>query len=297
MHASYDLPEHTHRPQQLAEFTLWMVVAVVVSARFWLDLLRYGAVGIYEVIDTRYLDLLIGLVIVMFPSLFRLVFGALPLQFIRLQRIRVSSIEIREVASDDTGRPQLDTPVPATAALPTGIAPPEPRPTGVDPWLVSLADQSRQIAAGLYTRAGVYLIIGVLVAFSGLGFFYLQTLEVSPESALVTQLSTLAPRFGILFFIEFIAFFFLRQYQSAMEEFRYYEAIKRRREETLALLSMLARDGKQVDVMQLVTSGAFYSAAGKLAPGESTEILESRKLSKDEIVIFERIVEALGRAR
>ena len=41
----------------------------------------------------------------------------------------------------------------------------------------------------------------------------------------------LLPGFGILFFIEFVAFFFLRQYRSAMDEFPVYDAIRRNREE------------------------------------------------------------------
>ena len=36
----------------------------------------------------------------------------------------------------------------------------------------------------------------------------------------VERALVLLPCFGILFFIEFVAFFFLRQYRSAMDEFR-----------------------------------------------------------------------------
>jgi hypothetical protein len=50
------------------------------------------------------------------------------------------------------------------------------------------------------------------------------------------------PRFGILFFIETIAFFFLRQYRTAMDEYRYFEAIKRKREENFVLLCLLASE-------------------------------------------------------
>ncbi len=47
----------------------------------------------------------------------------------------------------------------------------------------------------------------------------------------VERALVLLPGFGILFFIEFVAFFFLRQYRSALDEFRYYDAIRRNREE------------------------------------------------------------------
>ena len=166
-----------------------------------------------------------------------------------------------------------------------------------DPLLASLADESKRLSTALYTRSGVYLIIGVLVAFSGLGFFYLQTLSLPDGDSLLSQFSALAPRFGILFFIELIAFFFLRQYKAAMEEFRYYEAIKRQREETLALVAMLKRRKSDVNLLDLVKQGVFYSSAGKLAAGETTEVLESKKLTKDEMAVFEKIIEVLGRTR
>ena len=142
-------------------------------------------------------------------------------------------------------------------------------------------------------------MIGVLIAFTGLVFFYTQTINsgASSKESWLTQLGILAPRFGVLFFIEFIAFFFLRQYRSAMEEFRYFEAIQRRREETFALIRFMKEEEGKIDIKLLIESENFFSTAGKLAPGETTELLESRKLTKDEIDIFTRIIEAVSSSK
>jgi hypothetical protein len=133
----------------------------------------------------------------------------------------------------------------------------------------------------------------VLVAFSGLAFFYLQgAIFVRIKYDNFTEhLLSVAPRFGVLFFIETIAFFFLRQYRAAMDEFRYFEAIQRNREETLAIIRLLKDSGKEVDPLALVKEGCFYSHTGKLAKGETTELIESRKLDKDQTELIEKIIQ------
>ena len=146
-------------------------------------------------------------------------------------------------------------------------------------------------------------MIGVIVAFSGLGFFYANNSQQSfdynqeaehQEVLLSDRLLKMAPQFGILFFIEFIAFFFLRQYRSAMDEFRYYEAIKRRRQELLVLFKIMKSDSS-LTMNDLLKDNHFYSDAGKLSKGETTEVIETRKLEKDEIEVFQKIIDVVGK--
>jgi len=141
-------------------------------------------------------------------------------------------------------------------------------------------------------------MVGVFVAFSGLAFFYSQTVQLAPTTGEgMPLLISLAPKFGILFFIEFVAFFFLRQYRSAMDEFRYYEAVKRNREETLALIRIAVDSGKEFDPIELVKNESFFSKAGVLDKGQSTEILESRKLEKNEIELLEKVLDVVSRSK
>jgi hypothetical protein len=110
-------------------------------------------------------------------------------------------------------------------------------------------------------------------------------------------LVSLAPKFGILFFIEFVAFFFLRQYRTSMDEFRYYEAVKRHREEMLVLVKLGSEQAKPIDGFELVKLGQFFSVAGRLQKEESTEILEARKLEKNETAVLEKAIDAIAQAR
>lgn len=58
---------------------------------------------------------------------------------------------------------------------------------------------------------------------------------------------------------------------------------------------MQEKDG-EIDVIKLVKSVGFFSEAGKLAASETTELLESRKLTKGEMAVFTKIVEAVAQS-
>jgi hypothetical protein len=274
------------RTGTILELSLWMLLAIVLSGRFWLDVFSYGVSGrasLSEIIGVRYLYIIMGMLAVVFPVLYQLIFGLMPIASLRRKTLaaRLGRFEVplqseeRRVAEEfaaETGAPKEDT---ADALLASNVA------------------TSRRIANNIYTRAGVYLLIGVLIAFSGLAFFYTQTARLTTQEGGFGLLMTIAPRFGILFFIELVAFFFLKQYRSAMDEFRYYEAIKRNREETLALIRLATERSEAFPIFDLVKYSQYYSTAGKLAPGESTELLETKKMNKDEAEIFEKIIDAV----
>lgn len=245
---------------------------------------------------------LLVLAVIFLPYIFRLIFGFYPIQFSRMRRRRYEQLKLNSL---------------------------EPKsPTEL---FASYAFSSRRLADDIYLRAGVYLLVGVILAFLGLAFFYTETgktiyLERAGEDrqeatseptkaiSLMSQtisseeqqlsalgpslLLTMAPKFGILFFIELLAFFFLRQYRSAMDEFRYYEAIKRNREEMLALIVMLDKSEKPVDAMELLKIGSFFSKGGSiLSAGSSTEIIETRKLEKNELDLLDKVVDVVSRSK
>ena len=82
-----------------------------------------------------------------------------------------------------------------------------------------------------------------------------------------------------------------------MDEFRYFEAVQRHREETYALIRLIKEESGKLNLNDLLKSNYFYSTAAKLGPGETTELLESRKLTKDEMDIFMKIVDAVSVAK
>jgi hypothetical protein len=241
--------------------------------------------------------------LVLFPLVFQLIFQAFPLELIRDNRhpeILRRDRFIRE-RSAFRAREKKSVDLPNVRAQ-----------------LEGMAVASGKIAEKIYTRAGVYLLFGVLIAFSGLAFFYLQSqatltsgFELGPIKAEGAQtvvkpvgttpmeaFTNMAPRVGVLFFIELVAFFFLRQYRAAMDEYRYFEAIKRRREENLALVTMfLSGKGDELDFFPFVEKCSLYSDLPKLTAGETTEVLETRKLTKDEMALFEKMLDIVTKAK
>lgn len=272
------------------EILLWIFIGFVISGRFWMDTFQYlGDVSIAEILSKRYFDVLFGLLAVAFPIIFQLIFSSLPLQSIRTKRIGrrfvlSSKPEANEGKYKSDDRNEFENI--RFANIDENIS--------IERLLASYSYESDKLAKNIYSRSGVYLLVGVLVAFSGLIFFYLQTTVIKGELGLSELIAALGPRFGILFFIEFIAFFFLKQYRSAMDEFRYYEAIKRNREENFALIKYANEKKSDLDIFKLVSESKFYSGAGRLSKGETTEIIESKKLDKDELAVFEKIIDALA---
>ncbi|MCP4254043.1 MAG: hypothetical protein GY775_11665 [Candidatus Scalindua sp.] len=262
------------------EFMMWTMIGLLASWKFWYQLITFGSqVTFIEIATNNSGVILFSILLVILPFLFYQIFGFMPFNALRryAHARRIAKKEERSLSLVHIEQNKYES-------------------MDVDKLLTLFSLSSERLANNIYRRAGVYLLIGVLIAFSGLVFFYSQTNKNfhSDASSPLGMLMSYGPRFGILFFIEFVAFFFLRQYKSAMDEFRYYEAIKRNREENLALIRFAKEQKEKVDIFDLIMKSKFYSDAGKLAKGETTEILESKKLQKDEIAIFEKIIESVG---
>ncbi len=295
--------ETRRRHFRVIELYIWALIAVVCLSRV---LIAVFAGATADILFQRYYgDLLLSFFVVMFPILFMLVFGSLPLEALRRRRYEGVAVGMgTAVPNHATGAaPPLPYPFapdslqvapPAHSAQETTSA---PTPPTADTLVLSLAQSSKKLADGIYSRSGVYLLVGVMVAFSGLAFFYLQTSSTFNATDLTGLLVSLAPKFGILFFIEFVAFFFLKQYRTSMDEFRYYEAIKRHREEVLVLLRVGNEQSKPIDTFELVRLGQFFSIAGRLQKEESTELLEARKLEKNETAVLEKAIDAIAQIR
>lgn len=268
------------------EVIVWVSIAGIISLRFWVKVWNTrGALDKWFVLlfEYYYREILLSAVILLFPFLFLLIFGNYPLAFLRQVRAKRDvpiSIESEQTGLNSGGATERREP--STIIV-------DEKAHSAEKFLESLADSSRKLSESIYTRAGVYLLIGVLIAFSGLLFFYTQTAALAEVKDIYVLLPHILPRFGILFFIELIAFFFLKQYRTAMDEFRYFEAIKRAREETLALVRLIREPLDNIDAKEILTRISFYSNAGRLSPGETTELIESKKLDSGDLELLEKV--------
>jgi hypothetical protein len=168
-----------------------------------------------------------------------------------------------------------------------------PEITAVDRY-GELAKSSRSLAASLYNRSGVYLIAGVSLAVGGIIAFYLLRPTLKSGTAAIDLFVALLPGSSMLLFVELIAFFFLRQSRAVMDEFRHFDQLARSREELLAALRLTEEVGKPLDVAELMAKGFYFTRGERLAAGETTEIVETRKLEKTEIDLLNRVVELIS---
>jgi hypothetical protein len=96
-----------------------------------------------------------------------------------------------------------------------------------------------------------------------------------------------------LFFIEFIAFFFLKQYRIMLEEYRYYEAIKRKRQDNLNLIELIETHKDNLELLKLLTESISQTVITKLSNGETTEILETQKIVNQDLDIFSKFTDLI----
>ncbi|MGU3362282.1 hypothetical protein ACLBWX_18295 [Methylobacterium sp. M6A4_1b] len=247
-------------------------------------------------------------VVASIPLFSKQIFGKFPIALILADRFSAS----------DKFRPKLDSITIASIERPTPAVEisvldhQDPRSM-----LRAYADSSAAVANSIRGRAGFYLLAGAVIAFVGLGWFSYKTsvdtktnIAFSQTSASeagnskaqfesrqsndkdkIDHLLDLLPNFGVLFFIEFIAIFFLRQYRSAMDDFRYYDAVRRQREENLVILAMYSENKTIVPTQDVIKSMTMYSGVGKLSKDETTDVIELRKMYRDELMFFEKISE------
>jgi len=183
-----------------SEYFLWLIAGGAVSVRFFLAYSRYPE-KVSFLIEEYYFELLLGVLLVLFPFVFYQIFGTSPLQAIKKKRESDDHKGI--IVHGDGNVIHMDKE--ERDSIKEGVV-----VTNAAQLLVQLTKSAELLANKIYTRSGVYLIFGVLIAFSGILYFSLQSISIAGEVDIVQVLITLAPRFGILFFIEFIAFFFLK---------------------------------------------------------------------------------------
>jgi hypothetical protein len=259
-----------------------------------MDLGRALEIQTYSLIGTIF--------IAVFPFLFLRIFGALPLSLLqsRLRSADQSSPFRVDASGGDSvsiGTITLSDPASTAGAIETSVSLEMLRRLNPRDLLAFYAERTSDLTQKIYARAGVYLLVGVVISFFGLAFFYVRSRDVPTSGDYLDRFLALLPGFGILFFIEFVAFFFLRQYRSAMDEFRYFDAVRRNREENLVILKMFEENKSIVSTKEVLSAMSIYSVPGKLSKDETTDILESKKMYTDEGLVFERLVDALGTFR
>lgn len=307
----------------IIEIYVWIAFAILVAGRpIYMYIYRGGPS--YMMYLEYYVDILLGIIVVIFPFLFKLIFSEFPFQYIRNARIRRFLLSRPDVGGFVT-RPWIKLPATGSESAYTPSSPvtasqrQERADAREEKLIAGYLEASKEIAQNLYTRSGAYLLIGCLIAFAGVLFFYFQTanLHVLDTENSKEVLNTSAgsnkpvqdvlnsiqitrivfeylPRVGTLIFVEAIAFFFLRQYRLMMEEYRYYEAIKRQRENQLAALYLFNGYKESPKLLEnIIGFMKFGENPNRLSKEDTTNIIETEKLNSKDFDMAGKLLEFL----
>ncbi len=278
---------------RIKEFSLWWITSTILIGGVFLSA-RFSGYTISGILAERYYQVILSFLLVLFPIIFEMIFGTLPIAGIRerLDRRRASTsysklsggdnrVDATHVESEDGLYEDTDIKLGSKFY---------PSPAGK---LIRYSLDSRVISKNIYRRAGTYLLVGVMIAVTGLLFFYLKGFVGDIPRDITTAVFLFAPRFGILFFVEILAFYFLRLHRAAMDEYKYYETIARSREEMLVVLLLLENNCPQ-NLVDAIKDDKLSSKTTGLAPGYSTEVLEARKLEGSDLAGMAKILEGLA---
>lgn len=275
------------------EWIIYLFIALILNFNFFIDLGLQDDhkpfnddFKIARLIDYHSLKIITGGIILIFPIIYKLIFEVLPIKGIGIwikearKKEKIQS-EIRNTKKTEINVKRTDIPVL------------ENKPSSKLDYMEQLAENAEKFAKKLFLRSGVYLLIGSMIALIGITYFSLQRFDILENEKTTEIFLSYLPRFGALFFIEFIAFFFLKQYRVTMEDYKYYETIKRQYEYNLFKLKFLLQENENKTEItdKILNSLDFELIPNKLSSNQSTEYLESKKYSNEELKIFEKIIE------
>lgn len=144
----------------------------------------------------------------------------------------------------------------------------------------------------IYRRSNNFIIFGSIISAVGLSLFYYMTISTPPEIDIAKRLFSMVPNISVLIFVELIAFFFLRQHRLSMDEFRYFEQVKRMREENLIIMKMFAENKSIFSPKDVLDNMKIYSHPETIDKDKTTEILELRRGIRDEMNLVGKIISA-----
>lgn len=270
------------------EMIIWILIAGIVGWKLYYNAIKQEYFNQNDLINI----ILVSSMVIIIPILSRTIFGVLPLQFLR----KLSEPETKSF-SDNPKTPKINS----LDNSDSKIKEDEYKYFNSEEYLISLSVSSDKLSKKLFTRSSSYLFIGSIIAIIGIVYFSYQSIEIvqlaKPNWEMLIQF---LPRFGALFFIEFVAFFFLKQYRITMDDFKYYESIKRQRESNLVILklqsdSKYTKDKEKLEL--LIKNLDLFSNPTLLKENESTEFLENRKFSNEELNIMNNIIEQISKVK
>lgn len=274
MEEKQEIKKKSNLYSRVIELYIWIIFSALTTIPAIVYTIKSGGFGM-EIFLDFYNQILLALFIVLVPTLFNLIFRQLPIEYIRSKRDSSKGIKTEDnnpfdIVVENNKKPQIEM-----------------------TYVENCINESKNIAEKVFSRSGVYLLVGCLIAFTGVAIFYSPLFSISTSTDVTQRLLDYLPRFGALFFIEFIAFFFLKQYRIMLEEYRYYEAIKRKRQDKFMLVELIEKHKDNPELLKTLVDNVPQSTITKLANGETTEILETQKIVNQDMDIFSKFTDLI----
>ncbi|KQL33533.1 hypothetical protein AN960_20890 [Bacillus sp. FJAT-25509] len=257
---------------KIMELIFWFITAYLVGFPFW-QYIVWSATP--RDIDRYYDKILFSSITIIFPILFKLIFGGLPIDSLR-RRFRTLELhgdkEVKIIKKHTKDVHVRDIHI-----------------------MNVHVSEAVELANKIYNRAGAYLLSGCIIAFVGIFLFYSpifgDLIKIDTSKSILSVVFSYVPRFGAMIFIEVIAFFFLKQYKIMMEEFRYYERIKRRRQDNLTVMELVKEFNNESTLKTILENCKFEESPSRVLNGETTEVIETQKTINDDLVVWDRLIE------
>lgn len=288
--------------RRVLEILIWTGIAFLISLPATMRLVSNLVAGVPFLQSLRFMVkynaivVNISMLIVLTPIISQLVFGGFPLM--SLQRRFSAPKPLRQACGGVgegrvAGPTALNEPAAVADLIETGISVEATKRLDARDLLALYAERTSKVTKRIYARAGIFLLVAVTISIVGITYFYHGIRDLPQATDYMDHVFGLLPSLGVLVLIELVALLFLRQHRAAMEDFRYFDAVRREREDKLIVLKMFAENASKVSTADVLDAMGIYVQTGR--PARNSQ--GSRRMRRDQANPFETVTEVIDSTR
>lgn len=146
------------------------------------------------------------------------------------------------------------------------------------------AHSAAKLAAKMEKRINTHLILGIFVGLVGLSVWYYSFFGIRLKIDKDNWLQQTLPRITILFFIELLAGFFLRQYRIGVEDLKYFLELQRRADAKRIAYSIFDQLGDKASKLVFARALMQERSDTRLSSGETTTSMIALEKEQNEIL-------------
>ena len=157
-----------------------------------------------------------------------------------------------------------------------------------DSLLLGDVDRAVRLSNALYSRSTLLLVGGIVMSFVGIGVFWAALPSVpvtTTEPALLAYALQAIRPLAMLFFVEAIAWFLLRQYRALMEDYKVFHRVYLRRSDLLVAFRIATSREPGPAELSLAAALIADDVSGGIAKDQTTGAIEARSAGDANLVL------------